>query len=97
MQRVATERGKIHQVDITLVGLTSYSQFRDIKNFLQTHVRGIRSLRPARVRHNAITVRVDYQGDREKLLGTILGGEKLPVALKAEPSTSEGGITLRAP
>ena len=95
VRRVASERGKIYKVEITLIGLKSYKEYMLIRDFLQTNVSGIRSVRPSRVRQNAITFLTEFQGDKESLLERILSHAKLPLPLK--PDQMEGDvIVLRA-
>ena len=94
VRTVRYDHEKIHQFEITLKGLTSLKQFRVFRDFLRRDIIGVISVRQTRVRKNLISIAVEFQGDRNGFLDSILNHENLPFPLNVLQS-KEGEILLR--
>jgi hypothetical protein len=81
-------------LEITLKGLSSYKQFRAFRDFLRRDVSGVKSVRQTRVRKDAISVAVEFQGDRKRFVERVLNHENLPFLVKLDPGEDEE-IVLR--
>ena len=90
---IATDRKKTYQMEITLRGLSAYKQLRVFKNFLRTDVSGVTSVRQTRIKKNEVSLSIEFQGDRERLLGRVMNHENLPFSLNLE-QTQEGEIVF---
>lgn len=77
-----TARRSGNQFEVLLKGLGSYREFRVLRDFLRRDVSGIESVRQTRVRKDSITIVIEYQGDKNRLLDRILNHEKLPFPLE---------------
>jgi len=80
--RSVTARRSGNQLEVLLKGLGSYREFRVLRDFLRRDVSGIESVRQTRVRKDSITIVIQYQGDKNRLLDRILNHEKLPFPLE---------------
>lgn len=76
-------------LDITLKGLSSYKQFRVFRDFLRRDVSGVKSVRQTRVRKDAISIAVEFEGDRESFVERILNHDNLPFLVKLEQGEEE--------
>jgi len=87
---------KINQLAVTLQGLRSYRQFREFKVFLEKNISGVRSVKQTKVKGDALSISVEFLGDKDKFVALLSGHEKLP--FRADVSRSEEGeifVTLR--
>jgi hypothetical protein len=84
---------KTHILDVTLTGLKNYGQFVDFRNFLRKEVPGIKSVRQTRVRKNSISIEVEFEGDENKFIASVLNHENLPLLLDFS-RTEDGKILL---
>ena len=82
-------------LDITLKGLSSYKQFRVFRDFLRRDVSGVKSVRQTRVRKDAISIAVEFEGDRKSFVERILNHENLPFLVKLEKDEGEEEILFR--
>jgi hypothetical protein len=76
-------------LDITLKGLSSYKQFRVFRDFLRRDVSGVKSVRQTRVRKDAISIAVEFEGDRNSFVERVLNHDNLPFLVKLEPGEEE--------
>jgi hypothetical protein len=76
-------------LDITLKGLSSYKQFRVFRDFLRRDVSGVKSVRQTRVRKDAISIAVEFEGDRKSFVERVLDHDNLPFLVKLEPGEEE--------
>ena len=86
----ASDRARVHQLEVTLSDLSSYRQFRLFRDFLKRDVAGVKSVRQSRVRKNSISIAVDFQGDRNGFVERVLKHENLPFPIKLEQKEEEG-------
>ncbi len=79
----ATTRGhrQIHILQVTLKDLKTYKQFIDFRRFLRKNVTGIKSIKQTRVRDNAISIEIGFEGDENQFLERVLNHESLPFLL----------------
>ena len=76
-------------LEITLKGLSSYKQFRVFRDFLRRDVSGVKSVRQTRVRKDAISIAVEFQGDRKSFVERVLNHENLPFLVKLDQGEEE--------
>jgi hypothetical protein len=80
---------EINQVEITLQGLRDFKQLKAFTDFLKKNMRGVISVIQTRVRGRAISVSVEFSGNRDRFLGMLLKHENLP--FEAEVNDTEDG------
>lgn len=83
----------INQLKITLTGMRGFKQFRDFRDFLKKDILGVKSVRQTRVSSNSISISVEFSGNSEKFLDTILGQEGFPFPADVS-KTEEGEIII---
>ena len=86
----ASDRGKVRHIEVTLKGLSNYKQFRMFRDFLRRDVDGVKSVRQTRVRKDSISIAVEFQGDRNRFVDSVLNHENLPFLLKLDHDEGEG-------
>ncbi len=94
IRTTALDHDQIRKLEITLIGLNNYKQFKTFVDFLQKQVIGVQSVRQIRVRKNSISIEVEFQGDRYRFLDRVLNHESLPFAMDLA-ETEEGNILLK--
>lgn len=87
-------RETINEFEITLQGLSTYTQFRIFKDFLRREVMGVKSVRQTRVKKRSISMAVEFQGDRDRFLSRVLNNENVPFALGVD-QVEGGKIVLK--
>jgi hypothetical protein len=88
------DRDQIQKLEITLIGLKNYKEFKVFTDFLRKQIIGVQSVRQIRVRKNSISIEVEFQGDRYRFLDSVLNHESLPFPLSIA-ETEEGNILLK--
>ena len=86
----------INKLDITLKELQNFKQFWDFRGFLEKNIEGVHSVIQTRISNNSISVSVEYSGEREGFLSTVLHHDAFP--FPADGHESEGGemiITIK--
>ncbi len=81
IRAVASEHGKIHQLEVTLAGTSRPKQFWVFRDFLRDEVIGVESVIPSRIRGNSMSATVEFQGDGAKFINRVLKHENLPYPL----------------
>ena len=81
IQAVTSEHGEIHQLELTLTGMSKPKQFWVFRDFLRGEVIGVKSVIPSKIRGNSISATVEFQGDRDKFINRLLKHENLPYPL----------------
>jgi hypothetical protein len=76
-----------------LKDLDSLKRFRIFRDFLRRDVVGVKSVRQTRVRKNSISIAIEFQGERNRFLDSVLNHENLPFPLNVV-QTKEGEILL---
>ncbi len=92
-QAAGSGHKEFHILDVTLTGLKTYRQFVDFRNFLRKDVPGIKSVRQTRVRKDSISIEVEFEGDENKFMESVLNHENLPLLLDFN-RTEDGKILL---
>jgi len=95
-QTIQSSRGGVTELAITLKGLTSYSQFRMLQDFLSREVQGVKSVRQTRVRRDSISIAVEFQGNRDMFLNRVLNHERLPLLLNVEQAEGDQIVLIAA-
>jgi len=93
VRTVRFDHEKVHQFEITLKDLNSLKRFRIFRDFLRRDVVGVKSVRQTRVRKNSISIAIEFQGERNGFLDSVLNHENLPFPLNIV-QTKEGEILL---
>jgi hypothetical protein len=73
--------------------MRGFKQFRDFRDFLKKDILGVKSVRQTRVSSNSISISVEFSGNSEKFLDTILGQEGFPFPADVS-KTEEGEIII---
>lgn len=76
-------------LDVTLKGLSSYKQFRVLRDFLRRDVPGVKSVRQTRVRKDAISIAVEFEGDRKSFVERVINHDNLPFLVRLEQGEEE--------
>ncbi|MFC1884075.1 hypothetical protein ACFL2O_04830 [Thermodesulfobacteriota bacterium] len=90
---VDSGKDKKNTVMLTLNGLRSYKQYKLFRDFLLNEIKGVKSVKQVRVRANAMSLAVEFEGERNELLDRLLGNEKLPFTISLE-QTFGGDVIL---
>jgi len=93
MRVVTSENGEIHQLEVTLAGMSRPEQFWIFRDFLRDEVIGIKSVIPSKIRGNSTSAIVEFQGDGNQFIGRVLRHQKLPFPLHLVQA-EEGEIVL---
>jgi hypothetical protein len=93
VQAAGPKQQEVQTLDVTLTGLTTYRQFMDFRNFLKKNVSGIISIKQTKVTKDSISMEIDYKGDENKFIKSVLNHEKLPLLLD-HTLTEDGKILL---
>jgi hypothetical protein len=80
---------RFSRLEMTLRGVTNFKQFSDYRAFLKREIDGVKSVKQTRIRGNAISFLVEYEGDENKFLDLTLNHENQP--FEADLSKTEGG------
>ncbi|MCP4680911.1 MAG: hypothetical protein GY864_01090 [Desulfobacterales bacterium] len=94
IQDAVVGHDKINDFEITLAGLTSHRQFVVFRDFLKNDVSGVQSVKQTRISKNSISMGVEFQGERNRFLDSVLKHDKVPLFLALE-ETGEGGILFK--
>jgi len=68
----------IQKLEIALKGLKNFQQFRAYRDFLKKEIEGVKSVRQTRIRGDAMSISVEFTGDREQFLDRATTHENLP-------------------
>lgn len=79
----------IQNLEISLKGLKNYQQFRAYRDFLEKEIDGVKSVRQTRIRGDAMSISVEFIGDKDQFLDRATNHEKLP--FDVELITDENG------
>ena len=82
------------QIEITLKGLKNFQQFRAYRDFLKNEIPGVKSVRQTRIRGDAMSILVEFMGDRDEFIDKISKPENLPFEVKMEV-TDSGEIVIK--
>ncbi len=93
VQAAGSAQQEIQTLEVTLTGLEAYRQFVDFRNFLRKYVTGVKSMKQTRVRKDSISIEVEFEGDENKFMESVLNHENLPLLLDFK-LTEDGKILL---
>jgi hypothetical protein len=79
------------RIELALLGLRSFSQFRAFKGFLENDISGVKSVKQTRVRDDAMFISVEFFGDEKRVIDMISTQTSLPFMTEVE-TTEEGEI-----
>jgi len=86
--------GETQHIQVTLKGMRSYRDFKDLQNFLKEDVPGVKSVQQSRMSQGVLSVDVDFAGSRDQLLHRLLSQEKLPLKLVLQSATETAIVLL---
>ena len=89
LKNINTAPESIHQLDVTLAGISQPRQFQTFSEFLKTHVTGVRSVIPSRISDDSMSATVDFQGDRITFISLVLHNQDLPFPLHLGKTDTE--------
>ncbi|MCD6297696.1 MAG: DUF2066 domain-containing protein [Deltaproteobacteria bacterium] len=81
IQVSASDQETINRIEITVKGLSSFKQFRLLRDFLRRDIAGVKSVRQTRIRKDSISIAVEFKGDKYELLDRVLNHENLPLEI----------------
>ena len=84
----------IQQLEISLKGLKNFQQFRAYRDFLKKEIKGVKSVRQTRIRGDAMSILVEFIGDREEFLDKASSHKNLPFEVELI-ITEEGEIVIK--
>lgn len=82
------------QLEISLKGLRNFQQFRAYRDFLKKEIKGVKSVRQTRIRGDAMSILVEFSGDRDEFLEKATNHENLPFNVELI-ITDEGEIVIK--
>ncbi len=90
IQDAVAGRDKNNYFEITLAGLTNHRQYVIFRDFLKNDIAGVKSVRRTRIGNNSISMGVEFQGDRNRFLGSVLRHDEIPFSPVLEKTGDEG-------
>lgn len=88
-----TDPGRTQDLNITLENLSSPKQVTLFMNFVKNQVEGVKSVKQTRMAGSSVSMRIEFQGNKNSLLDQILNNNALPFFVDLVPSRGEE-ITL---
>jgi len=83
---VASDRGKITPLTVTLAGIRMPKEFWQFSRFLKEEVLGVTSVIPSQIKKNSLSATVEFQGDRKRFINRVLNHSKQPFPLRLRPA-----------
>ncbi len=84
----------IQQLEISLKGLKNFQQFRAYRDFLKKEIEGVKSVRQTRIRGDAMSISVEFTGDKEQFLDRATTHENLPFEVELKIN-EDGEIVIK--
>ena len=81
IQAASSEPSRVRRLEVTLNNLKSYQQIKIFRDFLEKDVAGVQSVKQTRMKRNAVSMRVEVEGDPQRFLDRVLNHENLPFPL----------------
>lgn len=91
---VEPPKESLQQIDMVLKGLKNFQQFRAYRDYLRKEIPGVKSVRQTRIRGDAMSIQVEFTGDRDEFLDKVLEHKNLPFEVEME-ITEEGEIVIK--
>jgi len=85
--------GNSSRIEITLMEVNNFDEFRAFKKFLEEEISGVKSATQSRIKGRAMSLSVEYSGSRDALLSRLKDNNNLP--FQADISAEGGGIAVR--
>jgi len=82
-----------NQLEIALKGLVNFKQFRQLKDFIEKDIWGVKSVKQTRVKDNSIYILVEFTGDENRFLETLVNHGNLPFKVEVT-RTSDGEVII---
>ena len=79
------------RIELALLGLRSFNQFRAFKGFLENDISGVKSAKQTRIRDDMVFIAVEFFGDEKRVIDMISTQTSLPFMTDVE-RTEEGEI-----
>ncbi|MCG6881586.1 MAG: hypothetical protein LJE96_20890 [Deltaproteobacteria bacterium] len=89
LKNINTAPKSIHQLDVTLAGISQPRQFQTFSEFLKTHITGVKSVTPSRISDDSMSATVDFQGDRITFISLVLNNQDIPFPLHLGQTDTE--------
>ena len=89
LKNINTAPASIHQLDVTLSGISQPRQFQTFSEFLKTRITGVKSVIPSRISDDSMSATVDFQGDRITFISLVLNNQDLPFPLHLGQTDTE--------
>jgi len=82
-----------NQVEIALKGLRNFKEFRQLKGFIEKDIWGVKSVKQTKVKDNSIYILVEFIGDENRFLETLVNHGNLPFQIELT-RMAEGGVII---
>ena len=82
-----------NQLEIALKGLRNFKQFRQLKEFIEKDIWGVKSVKQTKVKDNSIYILVEFIGDENRFLETLVNHGNLPFQIELT-RMAEGGVII---
>jgi len=89
---LASHGERIHPLTVILEGMKMPKEFWRFSDFLKKEVMGVKSVIPSRIKDNAMSATVKFQGDREAFINRVLTHPKRPFPLRLEQAEHEAVV-----
>ena len=89
LKNINTAPASVHQLDVTLSGISQPRQFQTFSEFLKTRITGVKSVIPSRISDDSMSATVDFQGDRITFISLVLNNQDLPFPLHLGQTDTE--------
>lgn len=88
---IQSKEATLNQLELVLQGMSNFRQFRVFKDFLESSISGVESVKQTRIKDNAMYISVEYFGDEKRFLDMISTQESLPFVTDVK-KTEDGEI-----
>ena len=82
-----------NQIEIAVKGLRNFKQFRQLKEFLEKGIWGVKSVKQTKVKDNAMYILVEFNGDEGRFIETLENHQNLPFQVEVTKA-AEGGLII---
>jgi len=88
-----TETQGLQIFEVKLTGLQSFAQFMAFSDFLKQEIDGVQTVMQTRIKGNAMTVQVEFEGKKDKFFKEISEHDAFPFSAAVQ-NTEEGEILI---
>ena len=82
-----------NQLEIALKGLRNFKQFKQLKEFIEKDIWGVKSVKQTKVKDNSIYILVEFTGDENRFLETLANHQNIPFQVEVT-RIAEGGVII---